>query len=105
MPRDKGTPHARRILGGHGRELHTHDMHIRRAHNRGFIARHIMRDSKGQPPDDGQDSEREYVLANKAALLAHVDKHMDEPPPPDDDGPPQPPPPPPGPDDEENPQG
>lgn len=87
---------ARKLLGEHGSELHTHEMHIRRAHNRGFIARHDMRDPDGRPPDDGQASEREYVLANKAAMLAHVGQHMDDGPPPPDDGDGPPPPPPPG---------
>jgi hypothetical protein len=85
---------ARRLLGEEGAELHTHEVHIRRAHNKGFIARHDMRDREGHPPTDGQASEREYVLANKAAMLAHLDQHMSDP----DAGPPDggPPPPPPG---------
>lgn len=81
--------HVRKILGGRGRKLHTHEMHIRRTANKGYIARHELRDSKGQPPADGQRGEMEYALPDHEALLAHVGRHMAPPEPaePGDEGP------------------
>lgn len=92
-PPHEGNPGARRALGGRGRQLHTHEVHLRRTKNKGYIARHDMRDSRGNPPDDGQRPEVEYSLANKEAMLAHMAQHMGDPPAPDGDdgGPPAPP--------------
>jgi hypothetical protein len=70
---------AKRILGGKGAKLHTHEMHLRRTANKGFIAKHDLRDKHGNSPQDGQKGEAEYSLADKAAMLAHVGQHMDEP--------------------------
>lgn len=85
MEPEQGTSAVRKILGGKGAKLHTHAMHLRRTANKGYIAKHEMRDSKGQPPKDGQDPEREYSLANKAQMLAHVEQHMGDQPQQDDD--------------------
>ena len=75
-----------RALGGRGKKLHTHEIHIRRTANKGYIARHEMRDRNGQPPTDGQSSELEYSLPDKAAMLAHVEQSMgDQQPQPDED--------------------
>ena len=71
---------AAKILGGKGAKLHAEGMHIRRTANKGFIAKHELRDKKGNPPMDGQRGEAEYSLADKAALLKHIEEHMqDEP--------------------------
>lgn len=86
---------AKRILGHRGRKLHTHEMHIRRTANKGYIARHDLRDSRGQSPDDGQRAEMEYSIPDHEALLAHVGRHMGPPEPaePGDEGPEPPEPP------------
>jgi hypothetical protein len=76
---------VRKILGGKGRKLHTHEIHVRRTANKGYIARHDLRDRHGHPPDDGQRGEMEYALPDQAAMLAHVQEHMG-PTPPDDEG-------------------
>lgn len=76
---------AKRILGHRGRKLHTHELHIRRTANKGYIARHDLRDSKGQPPDDGQRGEAEYAIPDQERLLAHVARHMGPPEPPEPD--------------------
>lgn len=69
-------------------------MHIRRTANKGYIARHDLRDARGQPPDDGQRAEMEYAIPDQDALMAHVGRHMGppEPPEPPDEGqePPEP---------------
>jgi hypothetical protein len=49
-------------------------MHIRRTDNKGFVAKHDLRNEHGQHPQDGQKSDAEYALANKKALLAHIDQ-------------------------------
>lgn len=65
---------ASAILGSKGEKLHTHEMHIRRTDNKGFVAKHDLRNEHGQHPQDGQKSDAEYALANKKALLAHIDQ-------------------------------
>lgn len=70
---------VRKILGGKGKKLHTHEIHVRRTENKGYIARHDLRDRHGNHPSDGQRSEKEYALPDKAALLAHMEQHMGEP--------------------------
>lgn len=66
---------AAQVLSAKGAKLHTHEMHIRRTKN-GFVAKHDLRDSKGHPPQDGQDSQAEYNMANTKELAAHVAEHM-----------------------------
>jgi hypothetical protein len=67
---------AKQILGGKGKKLHTEALHLRRTKNAGYIAKHELADKNGNPPTDGQRSSEEYSLANKAEMLAHLDKHM-----------------------------
>jgi hypothetical protein len=66
---------AAKILASKGSKLHTHEMHIRRTKN-GYVAKHDLRDSKGQPPQDGQDGQAEYNMSNPAELAAHVQQSM-----------------------------
>ena len=66
---------AGKVLASKGKKLHTHDMHIRRTKN-GYVAKHSLRDSKGNPPQDGQSGEAEYNVGNPAELAAHVSEHM-----------------------------
>jgi hypothetical protein len=66
---------AAKVLSSKGKKLHTHGMHLRRTAN-GYIAKHELADSKGQPPQDGQSGEAEYNVANPAELAAHVQQHM-----------------------------
>lgn len=67
---------AKQILGGKGKKLHSHEVHLRRTANKGYIARHELRDKQGNPPMDGQRGEAEYSLPDKKAMLAHMDEHM-----------------------------
>jgi hypothetical protein len=55
-------------------------MHIRRTKNKGYIAKHDLRDKNGNPPQDGQRGDAEYSLGNAKALLEHVQQHMGAPP-------------------------
>lgn len=66
---------AAKVLAAKGKKLHTHGMQLRRTQN-GYIAKHELRDSKGNPPQDGQSAEAEYNVANPAELAAHVSQHM-----------------------------
>jgi hypothetical protein len=66
---------AAKVLASKGKKLHTHGMHLRRTQN-GYIAKHELRDSKGNHPQDGQSPEAEYNVANPAELAAHVSQHM-----------------------------
>lgn len=66
---------AAKVLSSKGKKLHTHEMHVRRTKN-GYIAKHDLRDSKGNPPSDGQSADAEYNVANPAELAAHVAQHM-----------------------------
>jgi hypothetical protein len=79
---------AKKILGGQGKQLHTHEVHLRRTKNKGYIARHDLRDKNGNPAADGQRNEAEYALPDKAAMLAHIEQHMGEMPE-ENEGPPQ----------------
>jgi hypothetical protein len=73
---DSPAESAAKVLSSKGKKLHTHGMHLRRTAN-GYIAKHELRDSKGQPPQDGQSADAEYnVAANPAELAAHVQQHM-----------------------------
>ena len=88
------------MLGAKGKRLRTHTMNISRTDNKGYIATHELRDRDGNPPMDGQRSQKVYGLKDHNELAAHVAKHMGPPPPPEPDedeeeGPPPPPPPPP----------
>ena len=69
-------PTVKKLLGGAGKALHSHEIHLRRTDNKGFIAHHQLRDKHGNPPSDGQRSEAEYALPDKAAMLAHLEQHM-----------------------------
>lgn len=69
------TKEVKRILGGRGKKMHVHDMHLRRTQN-GYIAKHNLTDQHGNPPQDGQRSEEEYNLSNPEELASHVQKHM-----------------------------
>ena len=66
---------AAKVLSSKGQKLHTHGMHIRRTKN-GYIAKHELRDGKGNSPQDGQNAEAEYNVADPAELAAHVSQHM-----------------------------
>lgn len=74
----KPTPNAAaKILGSQGRQLHTHEIHIRRTAAKGkYIAKHDLRDKNGNPPQDGQRDSAEYPLASEQEMLAHVQQHM-----------------------------
>jgi hypothetical protein len=70
---------AAKILGSKGKQLRTHEIHIRRTAAKGkYIARHDLRDSKGNPPQDGQRDSAEYPLGSEQEMLAHVQQHMAE---------------------------
>jgi hypothetical protein len=72
---DSPAASAAKVLSSKGQKLHTHGMHIRRTKN-GYIAKHELRDSKGNPPQDGQSGDAEYNVANPAELAQHVAQHM-----------------------------
>jgi hypothetical protein len=72
---DSPADSAAKVLASKGKKLHTHGMHLRRTKN-GYIARHELRDSKGNPPQDGQSADAEYNVADPAELAAHVQQHM-----------------------------
>ena len=67
------------MLASKGAKLRTHEMHVRRTDNGGYIARHELRDRHGRPPADGQRSEAEYALSNPEELARHVADHMGAP--------------------------
>jgi hypothetical protein len=79
------SPAVDKILGGKGKKLHTHEVHLRRTKNKGYIARHELRDKDGNAPTDGQKSDAEYSLPDKYAMLAHMEQHMGTPSPDQDD--------------------
>jgi hypothetical protein len=72
---DSPAASAAKVLSSKGKKLHTHSMNIRRTEN-GYVAKHELRDSKGQPPSDGQSGDAEYNVANPAELAQHVQQHM-----------------------------
>ena len=76
---------AKKILGSKGKKLHTHEVHLRRTKNKGYIARHELRDKQCNPPMDGQRGDAEYSLPDKAAMLAHMGDHMGDMEPDDDE--------------------
>ena len=67
---------AKEALGGKGKRLSPREIHIQRTQNKGYIARHMMADKKGNPPTDGQSHERMYGLANHTELLKHLSEHF-----------------------------
>lgn len=67
---------AAKVLSSHGAKLHTHELHLRRGTKGGYIAKHDLADEEGNPPTDGQRSTAEYPLADKAAMMAHLNEHM-----------------------------
>jgi hypothetical protein len=71
-------PQVKQILGGKGKNLHTHEMHIRHSDNGGYIAKHDLADKDGNHPTDGQKSSKEYTHSNIKELLAHVQQHMSQ---------------------------
>ena len=85
MEHEQATSAVRKILGGASKPLHTHELHLRRTKNKGYIAKHDLRDKDGNPPSDGQRSEAEYALGSKAAMLKHIEQHMGDQPQQDDD--------------------
>lgn len=60
-----------------GKKLKTHEIHLRRTEN-GYVAKHLMRDEHGNPPDDGQRGEKEYSFDSLANLASHFAEHMPE---------------------------
>jgi hypothetical protein len=86
---DNAMDAAARALSEKGTELHTHEMNIRRTAN-GYVAKHTLGDSKGNPPTDGQKPSVEYNV-NPGKLADHVDQHMGSPIPSDDDSDDEPP--------------
>jgi hypothetical protein len=68
---------VQKILGGKGKKLTAHEIHVRRTAEKGkFIARHILKDKDGNSPMDGQRGEAEYALNNPQELLDHMQQHM-----------------------------
>lgn len=68
---------AKKALGGKGKTLRAHEIHVRRTAEKGkYIARHMLRDKDGNPPMDGQRGEAEYALNNPQELLDHMQQHM-----------------------------
>jgi hypothetical protein len=75
---------VKQILSNKGKKLKAHEIHVRRTTNKGYVIKHQMRDSSGQPPMDGQAPEQEYHANNLAELQAHMGQHFG-PQEPDDD--------------------
>lgn len=81
---------ARKALGGKGKQLRAHEIHVRRTAEKGkYIARHMLRDKDGNPPTDGQHGEAEYALNSPQELMAHMEQHMGQGQEPDQDDEPQ----------------
>jgi hypothetical protein len=72
------SPAAAKILGGKGKKLTAHEIHLRRTANKGYIVKHLMRDRDGNPPMDGQRGELEYALADHGTMLKHVGEHFND---------------------------
>lgn len=60
--------------GGGKKKTHVHGMHIRRAANGGFIARHEMADEDGNPAIDA--GANEHIIPDMDAAHDHLDAHM-----------------------------
>jgi len=68
---------AQKILGGKGKKLHAHEVHVRRTAEKGkYIAVHKLRDKQGNMPQDGQRDEQEYPLSSPEEMMAHLQQHM-----------------------------
>ena len=68
---------VQKILGGKGKKLTAHEVHIRRTAEKGkYIAKHVLRDKDGNPPMDGQRGEAEYSLGSPQELMSHMQTHM-----------------------------
>lgn len=68
---------AAKVLASKGQKLQAHEIHVRRTAAKGkYIAKHVLRDKNGNPPSDGQRGEKEYPLASKQELMAHMEQHM-----------------------------
>ena len=65
-----------KALSGEGAKLKAAHILIERTQNKGYIARHSMRDVKGFPPSDGQSHERVYGLVNHDELQKHIAQHF-----------------------------
>jgi hypothetical protein len=52
-------------------KMRVEEIRMRRGHKGGFIAKHHLKDEKGM-----QHAEHEYPLADKKAMLAHMDEHL-----------------------------
>jgi hypothetical protein len=77
MDQLSAAPEVQKILGGKGKKLHAHEVHIRRTAEKGkYIAKHILRDRDGKFPSDGQNGEKEYALSNAQELMDHLSTHM-----------------------------
>jgi len=70
-------PDVQKILGGKGKKLHAHEVHVRRTAEKGkYIAVHKLTDKHGNSPTDGQRGEAEYPLSSPEEMLAHLQQHM-----------------------------
>jgi hypothetical protein len=76
---DSPAESAAKVLSSKGEKLHTHEMHIRRSDNKGFIAKHDLANKHGAPPRDGQKSSKEHTHPGMKELLADVQQHMQQP--------------------------
>lgn len=63
---------VRKMLGGRGAKLHTHEMHIHGTDNGKYVVKHDLRDKNGNPPTDGQRASAEHSLNTPEELAAHV---------------------------------
>ena len=77
MDQSSQAPDVQKILGGKGKKLHAHEVHVRRTAEKGkYIAMHKLADKHGNPPTDGQRAEAEYPLSSPEEMLAHLQQHM-----------------------------
>lgn len=67
---------VKKTLGGKGRKMHTHEIHLKRLEDGKVLARHTLADRQGNPPQDGQRSEKEFALNSPEELAAHIQQHM-----------------------------
>jgi len=82
----EATNTVKKMLGGKGKKLAAHEVHIRRTAEKGkYIARHILKDKQGNLPVDGQRSEAEYSLGSPEEMIAHLQQHLGSEPDQDDE--------------------
>lgn len=67
---------GRKKAASSGKKSKIHEMHIRMGKSGGYIARHDNEPDKDSDGMSMMGKSDEHVLADKAALLAHVDKNM-----------------------------